>query len=48
MGSHFDPDIVKAFLKAEDMFAEVKERFAAREDFEALVLAEANAALPTY
>ena len=43
IGSHFDPDIVKAFLKNEDLFSEVKERFTAREEFETLSRLEAQA-----
>jgi len=34
MGTHFDPDVVKAFLENEDRFAEILEQFAAREEFE--------------
>jgi putative two-component system response regulator len=43
MGSHFDPDIVKAFLACEDRFVEILERFAAREEFEASSLLKSRA-----
>ena len=42
MGNHFDPDVVRAFLQNEDRFTDVKERFAAREKFEASSLLESR------
>ena len=38
MGSHFDPDIVRAFLQNEDRFVEILERFSASEDIETSLL----------
>jgi len=43
MGSHFDPDIVRAFLQNEDRFMEILNRFAAREEFEAASLLKSRA-----
>jgi putative two-component system response regulator len=43
IGSHFDPDLVRAFLQNEDRFVEIGERFAAREEFEAASLLESRA-----
>jgi putative two-component system response regulator len=48
-GSHFDPDIVDAFLQNERRFIETREQFAAREEFEAssLLMSQAKFRLPT-
>ena len=45
MGTHFDPDIVGAFLENEDSFIAIAEQFAAREEFEAKALREPQAEL---
>ena len=42
MGTHFDPDVVRAFLQNEDRFMDVAERFAAREAFESSTLLESR------
>ncbi len=38
LGSHFDPDIVRAFLENEDVFLAVHQRFAQREELESSLL----------
>jgi putative two-component system response regulator len=43
--SHFDADIVRAFLENEDQFLEIRERFAMREEVEASSLWESQAEL---
>jgi putative two-component system response regulator len=42
-GSHFDPDIVSAFLANEDRFIEILERFSAREELETSLLLSPHA-----
>jgi putative two-component system response regulator len=44
-GTHFDPDVVAAFLDNEDRFVEIRDQFAAREEFEAKALREPQAEL---
>ena len=44
-GSHFDPDVVNAFLDNEDQFVDIWERFAVREEFEAISLLQSRAEL---
>lgn len=38
MGTHFDPDVVMAFLENEDRFVEIYEQFAARENLDSSAL----------
>ena len=42
-GSHFDPDIVRAFLENEELFVQTRDRYMAREEFEALSLLQSQA-----
>ena len=44
-GSHFDPDIVDAFMENEDRFVEILERFSACEDLESSLLLHPQAEL---
>jgi len=43
IGSHFDPDVVRAFLENENRFVQIHDRFVAREEFEAMSLLQAQA-----
>ena len=45
MGSHFDPDVVRAFLANEAQFLEIRQQYAAREEFEASSLRKPRAEL---
>lgn len=45
MGTHFDPEVVKAFLRNESRFQEIFNRFAAREEFEVSSLQKSRAEL---
>ena len=42
-GSHFDPDIVRAFLENENRFVKIREQYMAREEFEATSLLQSQA-----
>ncbi|MBN1393781.1 MAG: response regulator [Pirellulales bacterium] len=42
-GTHFDPDIVRAFIENENLFVKIREQFLAREEFEALSLLQSQA-----
>jgi putative two-component system response regulator len=43
IGSHFAPDVVRAFLENEDRFVEISNRYAAREEFEISSLLKSRA-----
>ncbi len=42
-GGHFDPEVVRAFLRNENRFVDIGEQFMAREEFEAMSLLQAQA-----
>ncbi len=42
-GSHFDPDIVRAFLENENRFVKIREQYMAREEFETTSLLQSQA-----